>query len=314
MVLNQHNKGGGMKTKVCTRCGLEKPVSEFTPRKNSKCGYYSACRVCYSLDYRVYAGPPVDITGLTKICTKCGLEKLLTEFPIRKSRKCGRYSMCNVCANVINKQYRGSHIDEIKIYKKEWDLLNPEYAVIHNKKYYAEHGDEQRAAAKLRYEKDPERFILAAEKWAEAHPEQRREITRRRDRKRRLDPIYRFLRSYSHGIWDCLKGQKNNVHCFEYVDYTFEELIAHIESLWTPGMSWDNYGRNGWHLDHIFPEAKLYITGPDDPTFKFLWSLKNLQPLWESDNIIKSVMYPWEWEAFKLAHPEKLYKYVAKAA
>ena len=35
-----------MKTKVCTKCGKEKPLSEFHKRKESKDGYKSRCKEC----------------------------------------------------------------------------------------------------------------------------------------------------------------------------------------------------------------------------------------------------------------------------
>lgn len=33
-------------TKVCTRCNTEKPLTEFSPKKGSKAGYHSHCKVC----------------------------------------------------------------------------------------------------------------------------------------------------------------------------------------------------------------------------------------------------------------------------
>ena len=32
--------------KKCTICGIEKPLSEYTPRKDRPCGYYSRCKEC----------------------------------------------------------------------------------------------------------------------------------------------------------------------------------------------------------------------------------------------------------------------------
>ena len=39
-----------IKTKVCTRCGLEKPVEEFSKRKMVKSGLRSECKSCQKLD------------------------------------------------------------------------------------------------------------------------------------------------------------------------------------------------------------------------------------------------------------------------
>jgi hypothetical protein len=64
-----------------------------------------------------------------------------------------------------------------------------------------------------------------------------------------------------------------------------EELVRHIESQMLPGMTWENYGADGWHIDHI-----QHLSGFD---FDFTRDLKvvchhtNLQPLWAKDNLRK---------------------------
>ena len=73
-----------------------------------------------------------------------------------------------------------------------------------------------------------------------------------------------------------------------------EELIKHIESKWTAGMSWDNYGRasinnNTWQIDHIKPCSKFNLL--DEAEQMECFNYKNLQPMWAIDNIIKSDNY-----------------------
>jgi L-lactate utilization protein LutC len=36
-----------MRTKICTKCGLEKPTSEFNKNKLKKDGLQSECRDCH---------------------------------------------------------------------------------------------------------------------------------------------------------------------------------------------------------------------------------------------------------------------------
>ena len=50
-------------------------------------------------------------------------------------------------------------------------------------------------------------------------------------------------------------------------------------------MTWDNYGE--WHVDHIIPMSSFEFESVEDREFKICWSLKNLQPLWGLDNLIK---------------------------
>ena len=70
---------------------------------------------------------------------------------------------------------------------------------------------------------------------------------------------------------------------------TITELCQHLEAQFTDGMNWDNYGRNGWHIDHIRPCASFNLTDPYQQRQCFHYS--NLQPLWEADNIRKGAKW-----------------------
>jgi len=63
-----------------------------------------------------------------------------------------------------------------------------------------------------------------------------------------------------------------------------DEMKKHLEKQFTDGMSWDNYGLHGWHIDHISPLS--LSTTLNDLLEKAHYT--NLQPLWAKDNIKKS--------------------------
>jgi hypothetical protein len=71
----------------------------------------------------------------------------------------------------------------------------------------------------------------------------------------------------------------------EFVDYSVEELVAHLERQFLKGMSWENMGE--WHIDHIVPLAAFTITGADDPELRRAWALTNLRPIWAKENLRK---------------------------
>ena len=50
-------------------------------------------------------------------------------------------------------------------------------------------------------------------------------------------------------------------------------------------MTWDNYGRYGWHIDHIKPLCRFDLT--DGKQLLEAVHYTNLQPLWASDNYAK---------------------------
>lgn len=64
-----------------------------------------------------------------------------------------------------------------------------------------------------------------------------------------------------------------------------EELRSHLESKFTKGMTWDNYGKNGWHVDHIIPRSFFDHSSYDTEDFQKCWALNNLQPLWATKEI-----------------------------
>ena len=54
-------------------------------------------------------------------------------------------------------------------------------------------------------------------------------------------------------------------------------------------MSWDNYGRDGWHVDHIRSCASCDLNDEEQQLVCFNW--RNLRPMWAAENISKSDDY-----------------------
>ncbi len=116
----------------------------------------------------------------------------------------------------------------------------------------------------------------------------RKRIKQRRIAYLRANPHVHIHESMSSGINASVDGNKNG-RSWEYlVGYTCKELMDHLESQFQPGMTWDNHGLHGWHIDHIIPKAAFDITTTGSLAFKKCWALDNLQPLWAIDNLKKS--------------------------
>jgi hypothetical protein len=47
-------------------------------------------------------------------------------------------------------------------------------------------------------------------------------------------------------------------------------------------MTWDNWAKHGWHIDHIRPLVSFDLT--DESQLKEAMHYTNLQPLWAEDN------------------------------
>lgn len=77
--------------------------------------------------------------------------------------------------------------------------------------------------------------------------------------------------------------------------YSRKQLTNKIESLFQDGMSWENYGFYGWHIDHIVPVKVFIENGITDP--KVVNDLDNLQPMWREENQSKSSSFSDEQRA-----------------
>lgn len=137
------------------------------------------------------------------------------------------------------------------------------------KKYIATHRDEIRIRARKNYHKNSKDTIHKYMK------------------KRRInDPLYKLRNNYSRSLRGQLKKRgtsKNGKSCMDFVSYTIQELKDHLENLFLPGMTWENYGK--WHIDHRIPIS--FFNPQDQVELRMCWRLENLQPLWAKDNMVK---------------------------
>ena len=66
---------------------------------------------------------------------------------------------------------------------------------------------------------------------------------------------------------------------------------SYIEEKFEPGMSWDNWGMDTWHLDHIRPLTDFDLT--DREQFLQACHYTNYQPLSAQDNRVKNRFLDW---------------------
>jgi hypothetical protein len=253
-----------MQTKVCSKCGKEKPLSEFHKDKQGKFGVRNHCKFCR---ISPKAQQRLLVPKGFKICSSCHKEKLLSEFHKDVTRNDGLRSNCKKCNLEEVCDYHKSHQQESKQYylnnREQILKQTTEYKKAHQKErheYYLKNKDKQREQNKI-------------------------------SRKNRIKTDTQFklsiyLRSAIH------RSLKNNTKTGKAIDLmgcSWDFLKQHLESQFNNGMDWKNYGRKGWHIDHIKPISKFDLRLANEQ--RKCWNYTNLQPLWWYDNLKKSNKY-----------------------
>lgn len=129
------------------------------------------------------------------------------------------------------------------------------------------------------------RITKAKQEWYDANPDWKRQYAREyRKARRARDPAFKIMGALRCRTAAAIRKKKSTT--IELLGCSPNEFRKHLESLWTSGMSWDNYGPTGWHIDHIKPCASFDLTDPAQQKACFHWT--NCQPLWAKDNFAKS--------------------------
>lgn len=221
-----------------------------------------------------------------KVCHRCKQEKPSSEFTKCKSNKDGLDNLCRTCKKIVN--------DSLKEYKKKHYIDNRTLYIERSRKYNEEHKEE----IKKRKDEHRDENLIRYKKYNDEHKEQRKQYKlEHREHIREYNKQYNKQYKERRKVWlfnhkDRLKFKLRVIRCVsaslrgKYEDltklgidfYTVDELRAHLESLFTPEMNWDNYG-SYWELDHIIPQNCFNLESPESKDFKICWSLANLRPL-----------------------------------
>jgi len=101
-----------------------------------------------------------------------------------------------------------------------------------------------------------------------------------------MDLKFRLRVSLGVRISQVMKsGVKASEKTLVLIGCSLQELMCHLEARFMPGMTWKNYGRYGWHIDHVVPCCSFDLT--DEKQQRACFHFTNLQPLWWRENLSK---------------------------
>lgn len=112
----------------------------------------------------------------------------------------------------------------------------------------------------------------------------------RNKQRRKMDPMFKmkhYLRNRINLIFKRYKTTKQTTS-ERLLGVSFLIVKQHLEKQFTKGMTWENHGNKGWHIDHVIPLA----SAKTEMELIELCHYTNLQPLWAVDNLRKMTKIP----------------------
>lgn len=185
-----------------------------------------------------------------------------------------------------NKRYHQRHADRIRARARESYQRRKSEGLLPDREKTRRWG---RKTGKRYRERHRDEINARARRWKAENPDKVRGYYRKyMKKKRREDKCFALRQDMAARIGYALASQKarKSGKTLMLVGCTPKELAAHLESLFLPGMTWDNRSVNGWHIDHIIPVSKFDLNDPQQQAAAFHYT--NLQPLWASENRRKS--------------------------
>jgi 5-methylcytosine-specific restriction endonuclease McrA len=159
-------------TKICTKCKIEKYITEFSKHKGTKDGYDHQCKQCVKeakqkrIENRIYI--QVD----KKICYKCKQEKSINEFGHNKTTLDGFDRVCKEC-NIKNfKRYCSENPESRRETERKWKRNNSKIYSNKIRRFILKHPEKKKKWDKINKAKRKEAmsqlpYNFTDEQWQE---------------------------------------------------------------------------------------------------------------------------------------------------
>jgi hypothetical protein len=202
----------------------------------------------------------------TKVCARCKQDLPIFAFNARKhhSGNMGYDAWCKSCRSLYKKQYNKEHAEDKKTYSIKYNkthlrIYNPEYS----KKQYNKHINRIRA---YQHKTRPQQNARKRQRYKE-------------------DPNFKLKTILRRSLHKAVKGIEYKNRTTKLLGCSVSAFKQHLEALFLPGMTWNNWKLFGWHIDHIKPISSFDLT--DSEQQKICFHYTNMQPLWWKDNLTK---------------------------
>jgi len=189
-----------------------------------------------------------------------------------------------LCARERTQKHRINNRDKIRARKKELWMQNHDKNIEYKREWQAKNRVILREQARELYYKNVEnsRRQNAARKkrqWPYIKPRVAAYLRKRYSENSQFRLAQLLRTRIRRALVKQNATKRNSTTCL--VGVSFQELRAHLEKQFRPGMTWENHGTI-WEIDHIRPCASFDLSDFEQQKICFHYS--NLQPLFSEEN------------------------------
>lgn len=98
------------------------------------------------------------------------------------------------------------------------------------------------------------------------------------------DLDFRLKHNLRSRFYNAIKRNSKKSSVIDHIGCSIDQLKAHLESKFQPGMTWENYGPV-WEIDHIVSLCNYDLSKLEN--LNNAWNFNNLQPLFKKQNRTK---------------------------
>lgn len=219
-----------------------------------------------------------------KNCPKCKKNKTNDEF-----YKNGHY--CKLCKKECDREYYLKNKEKIKQRQKDDRVKNKEKHKKRDRRKYLKNKEKIKKRNIENYHNNKELYSKTRKKYYENN---KKSILKQVLERKKNDLNFKLKCNLRSRLWQAIKSNQKSGSAVKDLGCSIKELKKHLESKFQPGMTWENYGLKGWHIDHIKPLSSFDLS--DKKQLLEACNYKNLQPLWAEDNLQKSNKESTEWQ------------------
>lgn len=260
-------------TKTCSKCGIEKPITDFYKRTNSKDGVQQQCKDCS----KIY-GAEWYKKNKESIDEKHRKYRIKHLEHIRHQQRL-YYSRPDVKAHRI--QYAKENAEHIREYQRKYRIKNRIYLRAKENEYYHKNKGKHKTWNKKWRDSHKEQIKVSSKRYRE---ENRQKINGSRLERLHSDPLFRLKEQYRNRVHLALKAKKHskNSKTAEMLGCDLYFFKDYMLSTWEKryGKAWNG---ESYHIDHIVPLMSAHT----ENEVKKLFHYTNLQLLTPEDNVKK---------------------------